>query len=46
MSKLPLNEMENLKPHEAYKDPLEGGPSVEAQMNMMIPMVMATNWLT
>jgi uroporphyrinogen decarboxylase len=42
MANLPLNTMENLKPHEDWKDPLEGGPSVEEQMNMMMPMVMAT----
>ena len=42
MAKLPLNEMETLKPHEDWKDPLEGGPTVEEQMNMMMPMVMAT----
>ncbi len=42
MAYLPLNEMETPRPHEDWQDPLEGGPSVEEQMNMMMPMVQAT----
>jgi uroporphyrinogen decarboxylase len=42
MAYTPLNEMENLHAQEDWQDPLAGGPSVEEQMNMMMPMVMAT----
>ncbi len=38
----PLNTMEKVREHEDWKDPLEGGPTVEEQMNMMMPMVMGT----
>jgi uroporphyrinogen-III decarboxylase len=42
MAYSPLNEMEKLADHSDWSNPLEGGPTVEEQMNMMMPMVMAT----
>lgn len=35
-----LNQMEMVRPHEDWKDPLEGGPTVEEQMEQIRPMVM------
>ncbi len=35
-----MSQVEQIKPHENWKDPLAGWPSVEEQMNMMGPMVM------
>lgn len=39
---LPLNTMETILPHQDWVDPLAGGPTVDEQMQMMMPMVMAT----
>ena len=39
---LPLNTMETIRDHADWADPLAEFPSVEEQMNMMMPMVMAT----
>ena len=37
-----LSMVEQVLPHEDWTDPLAGGPSVDEQMQQMMPMVMAT----